>query len=133
MQSSRQGTFTPLFPVQEESSARVELLSQVNADQADLVEELSQQVESLRAEAAAAAAAPAVLQLESRVAEADAAAATAAQTASAAHKRAEELEGQVESLQVIPGTSLAIASRNNCVLPDLLYPVTPHRRLKDTY
>jgi hypothetical protein len=88
------------FCAQDETDSRVELLSQVNADQAELVEELSQQIETLHAEKAAAAAAPAIVQLESRAAEAEAAAAAAADAAAAAHMRVEQLEGQLVSLQV---------------------------------
>lgn len=88
------------YCAQDETDSRVELLSQVNADQAELVEELSRQIETLHAEKAAAAAAPAIVQLESKAAEAEAAAAAAAEAAAAAQMRVEQLERQVVSLQV---------------------------------
>lgn len=70
----------------------------MNADQAELVEELSREIETVRAEIAAAA--PTRVLLESRAAAAEAAAAAAAQEAADAKLRAAELEQQVEVLQV---------------------------------
>lgn len=84
--------------VQEEGNARAELLSAVNADQAELVEELSREIEAVSAEKGAAA--PARALLESRAAEAESSAAAAARETAAAKQRANELRRQVESLQV---------------------------------
>ncbi|BDA49945.1 hypothetical protein COCOBI_15-0730 [Coccomyxa sp. Obi] len=86
-----------LRAAEEEGNARAELLTAVNADQAEIVEELSREIEAVRAENATTA--PARALLESRAAEAEAAAAAAAEEAAAAKLRAAELEQQVESLQ----------------------------------
>ena len=84
--------------MQEEGNARAELLAAVNADQAELVEQLSREIEAARGENAAAA--PAAELLESRAAAAESAAAAAAQEAAAAKQRAVQLEQQIELLQV---------------------------------
>lgn len=80
---------------------RVELLSQVNADQAELVEQLSRDLEALRADSAAGPAAA------TRAAEAEA-------TAAVATERAAELEEQVETLQVM-SSSIRSVSGADCI------------------